>query len=61
MNCFMYYISSKNLIKSGGGNRPYETRQPVYQGAKSYRVIWKMRKELVILGLFCEEVFILIK
>ncbi len=34
----MYYRQFNNyLIKSSGGNGPYETQQPIKLGAKSHR------------------------
>ena len=37
-----------SLIKSGGGNRPYDARQPVrdltYKGANSYKLIFQFER-----------------
>ena len=47
------------LIKSDGGNRPYEVQQPVLHGAKSYRCDKCLEDEVVrILASSCEEVFL---
>mgnify|MGYP003399304019 CR=1 len=37
-----------SLIKSGGGNRPYDAQQPVrdltYKGANSYKLIYQFER-----------------